>query len=93
MKARARRTDPATSHMAARKAEKSGKCCLYRFVLLNFVRKYHGKTAGEIHEATGIDRHEVSRRLPELRAAGLVTNPGKRVCRVLGNMSMTWSVK
>jgi CRP-like cAMP-binding protein len=62
---------------------------------MEYLRKPYTEqlTAAEIARCLWIDRHEVSRRLPELRAAGLVTNPGKRKCRVLGNVSLTWSAK
>ena len=88
--ARARRTDPATSHLAASEAEASGRAHAQRQLCLAEVLKNPGKTAAEIAVATGLERHAPSRRLPELREAGLVTNSRSRICAVTGRLSITW---
>jgi predicted ArsR family transcriptional regulator len=88
--ARARKTDPQTSHDAAREAEASGRAATHRAICLEEVRKNSGRTAAEIAVETGLERHVPSRRLPELRDAGLVENREVRVCRVTGRNSMTW---
>ena len=49
-----------------------------------------GRTAAEIAETARLERHVPSRRLPELRSAGLVRNGEARICRVTGNRSITW---
>lgn len=90
MKARARREDPATSHEAAEGVEASGKANDQRSLCLERVRRYPGETAAEIAAALHIERHIPSRRLPELRDAGLVKNGQTRVCGVMGRQSMTW---
>lgn len=90
--ARARRTDPRTSHEAAREAEANGRAATHRAICLEEVRKNPGRTAAEIAAATGMERHVPSRRLPELREAGFVKNVEIRVCRVTGRNSMTWYV-
>ncbi len=90
MAARARNTDPFTSHEAAREAEASGRAGVQREVCLAEVLTKPGKTAAEIAVATGLERHAPSRRLPELRDAGLVVNGEARVCAVTGRMSITW---
>ena len=90
MTARARSTDPFTSHAAACEAEASGRAGAQREVCLAEVLKNPGKTAAEIAVATGLERHAPSRRLPELRDAGLVMNGEARVCAVTGRMSITW---
>ena len=38
-----------------------------------------------------MNRHEISRRLPELRKAGLVHNGPARKCRVNGSLMLTWN--
>ncbi len=88
--ARARRTDPLTSHQAAEEAEASGRAHAQRQLCLAEVLKNPGKTAAEIAVATGLERHAPSRRLPELREAGLVTNGRSRICAVTGRLSITW---
>ena len=88
--ARARNTDPSTSHEAAREAEASGRAGGQRNICFNEVMNKPGQTAAEIAAATGLERHIPSRRLPELRDAGLVENREIRNCRVTGRNSMTW---
>jgi predicted ArsR family transcriptional regulator len=90
MKARARREDPATSHEAAQGVESSGKAHDQRSLCLERVKRCPGETAAEIAAALHIERHIPSRRLPELRDAGLVKNGTSRVCGVMGRQSMTW---
>ena len=88
--ARARNTDPATSHAAARDVERSGGAAAQRARCLHIVKRCPGATAAEIAEMTGLERHAPSRRLPELRAGGFVVNGGKRKCRIMGRDSLTW---
>jgi DNA-binding IclR family transcriptional regulator len=65
-------------------------CGYHRNQLLDYVRQHPGQTAGEIARGSGVDRFEASRRLPELRRAGLLRNGDKRKCSALGNLSLTW---
>lgn len=88
--ARARRKDPHTSHEAAREAEASGRAASHRAICLEEVKRTPGQTAAEIAAAVELERHVPSRRLPELRDAGLVENREVRRCRVTGRNSMTW---
>lgn len=90
--AKARATDPATSFEAARTVERTGVAHGQRAKCLEVVRKNPGTTSGEIAELAGMDRHASARRLPELRAAGLVRNGDQRVCRVSGTRQITWTV-
>jgi CRP-like cAMP-binding protein len=85
-----RTTDPDTSHEAARLMDTTGAAAAHRARCLQAVRLRPGSTAAEIAKATGLERHEPSRRLPELRTAGLVVNGASRICEVQGNRSMTW---
>lgn len=90
MKAGARRFDPVTSHEAAQEVEASGRAGNQRRLCLEEVRRYPGSTAAEIAAGLGLERHVPSRRLPELRAAGLVMNGEVRECKVMKTRSMTW---
>lgn len=88
--AQARRTDPATSHEAARQVEASGVASHQRERCLAEVRRLSGQTAAEIADRTGLERHVPSRRLPELRRQGLVRNGAARTCNVCSTRQMTW---
>jgi DNA-binding transcriptional ArsR family regulator len=88
--ASSRATDPTTSKEAAERVEASGAADCQRAKCLAVVRATPGMTACEIAEAAGIDRYAASRRLPELRKAGLVVNGLDRKCSVRGTNQMTW---
>lgn len=89
--AAARRTDPATSHEAARLVEASGRAAAQRTACLDEVRRRPGQTAAEVAQALGLERHAPSRRLPELERAGLVRRGQvKKQCTVMGTAAMTW---
>ena len=90
--ARARKSDPQTSHEAAKQVTDSGAASAQREQCLAAVKLAQGMTAAELTKIIGCERHMPSRRLPELRRAGLVTSPEDRarVCRVTGNKSLTW---
>ena len=90
MHARARTVDPETSHSAAFEVEASGKAETQRRACLEEVRRNPGQTAAEIAVACDLERHVPSRRLPELRDAGIIQNRERRRCRVMGRPSMTW---
>lgn len=88
--AAARRTDPETSHLAAVAVEISGTARLQRRRCLDGVREHPGVTAAELAAFLAMERHAPSRRLPELRQAGLVRNGNPRICSVVHRPSMTW---
>jgi len=85
---RVRAHDPATSVEAAEKTRESS--AVQRQACLAYVRAHPGQTAAEVSRGCGLERHVASRRLPELRDAGLVVNGPARVCRVQGTKAMTW---
>lgn len=89
-RARARRGDADTSHKAAVQVEREGTAGTQRRLCLAQVRRSPGQTAAEIAAALGLERHVPSRRLPELREAGVVSNGPSRRCAVMGTASMTW---
>ncbi len=89
----ARTTDPPTSHLAAKKAESSGRASGQRRICLKCVVEFPGLTAAELAATAnraGIDRYVFSRRLPELRKAGFIHNGPKRICRVQDSLCTTW---
>lgn len=77
--ARARNSDPATSHDAAKRVEESGVATGQRGMCLRAVQNHpEGLTSKEVAKKAGLDRYQAARRLPELREAGLVVNDGER---------------
>lgn len=74
---------------AAEEIEPSGRRSQRHRCLLVVVMM-PGRTAAEIAAAACMKRHVPSRRLPELRQAGLVTNGVERICGITGNPSTTW---
>ena len=88
--ARARNTDPATSHEAAAQVERSGSAEVDRVRALQAVHQWPGSTSAELADRIGMDRHAIARRLPELREAGKVENGDKRACCIKGTAQMTW---
>lgn len=91
--ARARASDPASSHEAADRHNQSGRASGNCAVVLNLVRLYPGLTSCELHQTqieTGLERHEVSRRLSDLERKGLVRKGPEKVCEVKGTSMVTW---
>lgn len=82
-----RRCGPSTSAMAGRHVRACGCAQRHRDLCLRAVRRQPGLTAREIEARIGIKAHK---RLPELRADGLIHNGSVRTCRVSGRMAMTW---
>jgi hypothetical protein len=66
MTATARRTDPATSHEAAAKHERSGRAATNRETVLAAVTRHQGLTAVEYGDLTGLGHVEAQRRLSDL---------------------------
>lgn len=94
--ARARRTDPATSHEAAAKVTRSGKAAAHRQIVLDALRSHPRTTYRELAEVCGLEHHEVMKRLNDLRHNGDAVNPKdgdeliRRACRVTGNSMTIW---
>lgn len=68
----ARSTDPSSSFQAAEGHEQTGRAPRNRKRALEAVRLNPGRTSKELATLTGMDRHELARRLPELRADGAI---------------------
>lgn len=88
--AASRNSDPYSSHLAAHEMEKKGNAQAQRQLCLKAVRESPGKTAAEIAVIVGLDRHAPSRRLPELKTAGLVEKGKATQCSVVGSSCLTW---
>ena len=88
--ARARQSDPISSHMAAQIVESCGAADTQRANVLEYVREHPGQTSAEIAAGMGEQRHMPARRLPELRTAQLVRNGDVRMCAVSRRNGLTW---
>ncbi len=86
----ARRTDPETSKIAARRIESKGKADAHRRKILAAVKTWPGKTSAELAPLAGMDRHAAARRLPELEASSYVRKGKPRVCGQNGTAAVTW---
>jgi len=89
--------DPASSHAAAAEATRSGRAQRHREVVLRLVKAHPDKTAVELFSLqTGPDtlgRHEISRRLADLKNLGLVEQGAPRKCSVNGTAMVTWRAR
>ena len=85
--ARARRTDPGTSHEAAERVRRSGQLTAHQLLIRDAIRNKPGMTYVEIAEATGLERHAVARRLKELEPVHAVRGEARN------GMQTWWSVE
>ncbi len=89
-----RTSDPATSAEAEAHHTASGRREYHAQQFLDLVREFPGSTAVELarlsHLPADTQRHEASRRLPELRDRGLVRDGVARICNEAGTRQMTW---
>lgn len=70
--ARARAADPESSHAAADRAEQSGRIGKQLAIAIELVKKFPGRTSGDLARAAVLDRYQLARRLPEAERRGLV---------------------
>jgi len=86
-----------TSELAHTHHESTGKAESHRERVYRLVQQHPDHTAVELwqkvwNEDGDLSRHEISRRLPELRKLGLVHNGPARECRACGSKQMTWLI-
>jgi hypothetical protein len=86
--ARARRSDPITSHEAAAQMAASGAIGRQAQEVFDAVLRWPGLTSLELGARLEIDRWAVARRLPELEAAGRVRRGELR--QVGARRHLTW---
>ena len=77
-RALARVRDPRTSKEAARKCNESGVPSVHGMILLQLIRARPGLISSEMPEYCSLGRHQVSRRLGELRDMNLIQAIGTR---------------
>lgn len=94
--ARARRSDPESSHAAATRMNRSGKMARQCARVLAIVEATPGLTSAELAERHHEDRQMIARRLANLRdgtkahPAKLVKNGEQRICNVNKTLALTW---
>lgn len=84
----ARRDDPETSKAAARSAH--GLAAAHRHLILVVLGDGVARTADEIASQCELDSIKVSRRLGEMRDAGLIVTTGETKPTPSGRAAMTW---
>jgi hypothetical protein len=90
----ARRTDPASSHAAAKEAIDSGAAVNQMRELVTWLRGHGGFfTSLEISRFSNMDRYNVARRLPALERAGFVERGKIRACSITGRPSIEWRAR
>lgn len=98
---RARKSDPASSHIAAAEIEETAESQCAR--ILEIVRKYPDRTTQELHAVSRWSVHTLGRRLSELRdKKHAVCNPhypdpqgvgpgmNLRRCSIQNRLALTW---
>ncbi len=86
----ARRTDPQSSHAAARHITRTGKRGAQQDQAAAAVRQYPAHTSFELALLTDLDRYMLARRLPECETGGRVRRGVMRRCTVTGRLAMEW---
>jgi hypothetical protein len=90
----ARRTDPQSSHAAAKEVIESGLVAGQMAQLLTWLRgQTEPFTSLEISHLSGMCRYTCARRLPSLEKAGLVSRGPARICRQGGRLAITWKAR
>lgn len=86
----ARSTDPSTSHEAAIRMVASGKQRAQQARTEEAVKRYPGQSSLHLAALTGLDRHMIARRLPELEKEGRVWRGPKAPCPSGTGSACTW---
>lgn len=86
----ARATDADGSHEAAALLVRSGRHAAQKDRTEAAVKRYPGMTSMQLARVTGLDRHMVARRLPDLMKEGRAFRGGKTVCPISNITVCTW---
>lgn len=82
--------DPESSVLAAEHMRATGKRLSHGAIIAAYVTRHPGLTAGEYARMTGMEVHEVRRRLTDLKASGKAYQGCVRVCRMEGTAQCEW---
>jgi len=86
----ARRSDPASSHAAAARMNRSGRTKSQCERVLTALRAYGPCTSRELAFLSELDLQMIRRRLPDLEFAGAARRNGERRCRQVGGPAIEW---
>lgn len=87
---RARSSDPATSHAAARDLVRSRSILSAQARALEVLRANPGSTARELDTLAGTLDGAIRKRLNDLFLEGLATKKGERKCTITGKTAQLW---
>ncbi|WP_117310020.1 winged helix-turn-helix domain-containing protein [Stenotrophomonas sp. G4] len=90
MNVRARSTDPRSSHAAAADLIASGALHAQHAKTEAAVIRHPGQSSLHLSKLTGLDRHMLGRRLPELARAGRIWRGPVAPCEITGKPACTW---
>lgn len=82
--------DPASSRLAALHMTTTGKRLSHAEIIRVHTERHPGLTAGEYARMTGLEVHEVRRRLTDLKSAGKAYQGAVRACSVEGTAQCEW---
>ena len=82
--------DPITSYIAERRITRSGKRRNQCEIVLDALRRYPNRTAGELARDTGLDYYMLSRRLSDLGYNHLAAAKAKRQCEAGHGLCQVW---
>lgn len=86
-------TVPNTSRRALDRVLSSGSASSKRARIVAAMATFtEPKTAAEIAQLAGLNRYDVSRRMKEIQALGVVRRCLIRACTVLGSECFTWAI-
>lgn len=86
----ARSTDPKSSHIAAADLAASGALRVQHAKTEAAVTRYPGHSSLHLSLLTGLDRHMLGRRLPELAREGRIWRGPTAPCATTGKPACTW---
>ena len=89
----ARTTDPVSSSEAAVEMIESGKMATQRMEVFAAFKRHGPATTLELSQATGMDRHMLAKRAPELERMKLLVRGPVRLCKVGNRNATEWSAK
>lgn len=84
----ARRSDPITSHLAAKKVEKFAKG--HAATILQCLKDHGAQTADEIAKRTPLNAVQVNRRLGEMGRSGWIRTTGNLRASASGCLEREW---
>lgn len=86
----ARSTDPQSSHIAAAALAESGALRVQHAKTEAAVMRHPGQSSLHLSTLTGLDRHMLGRRLPELAREGRIWRGPTARCATTGKPACTW---